>query len=80
MMKCTDFKDGACHYNSDVCKFHEMKIDPSDIADAVRLQWLIRKGVAWRGCYADTWKEGEWLYEVQGARKIIDEAMAKEGL
>ena len=80
LMKCSDFKDGVCHYDSPVCKFHELKNDPDDIADAIRFQWLIRKGVAWRTCYVGDWKEGEWLYEMQNARKQIDEAMANDGL
>jgi hypothetical protein len=25
MMKCTDFKDGVCHYDSDICKYQECK-------------------------------------------------------
>ena len=76
-MKCSDFKDGVCYYDGPVCKFHELKADPEDIADAIRFQWLIRRGVAWRGCYEGDWKENEWLYEMQGARKEIDAAMAK---
>lgn len=48
-----------------------------DLADdAKRLDWLLKQGVAWRGCYKDDWKEGEWLYEWQNARDSIDEAMA----
>ena len=45
--------------------------------DAMRFEWLIQRGVAWRGCYQDDWEEGEWLYAIQDARKEVDEAMKK---
>ena len=45
--------------------------------DAERFRWLIKRGVAWRGCYVGDWQEGEWLYDFQGAEKQIDEAMLK---
>jgi hypothetical protein len=45
------------------------------IKDSERLDWLLKQGIAWRGCYEGDWKEGEWLYEVQDARAQIDEAM-----
>lgn len=44
-------------------------------ADSKRLDWLLRRGVAWRGCYNEWWSEGEWLYEKGKPRDIIDEAM-----
>ena len=44
-------------------------------ADSKRLDWLLKQGVAWRGCYKDDWKEGEWLYDWQNAREFIDEDM-----
>ena len=47
--------------------------------DAERFQWLIRKGVAWRGCYDRDWRPGEWLYEQHAAREIIDDAMDERG-
>ena len=43
-----------------------------DVADAERFRWLIRQGVAWRNCYGKEWLEGEWLYEVQDARSVVD--------
>lgn len=44
-------------------------------ADSKRLDWLLRRGVAWRDCHNDWWREGEWLYESGNPRSIIDEAM-----
>lgn len=49
--------------------------DSETIRDAERFQWLIKRGVAWRGCYNDCWLENEWLYGVQNARKEIDLAI-----
>ena len=48
--------------------------------DAVRLRWLIRRGVAWRDCYREfsEWYEGEWNYGPTTARADIDIAMAME--
>lgn len=48
--------------------------------DLIRFEWLIQRGVAWRGCFQGTWKEGEWLYAIQDARKEIDEAMHEENI
>ena len=45
------------------------------LKDQERLEWLFAKGVAWRGCYKDDWKEGEWLYFWQNPRDEIDKAM-----
>lgn len=48
------------------------------LADAERFQWLIRRGVAWRGCYQGDWKPGEWLYDIQNARKELDNFIARK--
>ena len=42
--------------------------------DSERLAWLIKTGLAWRDCYNDWWKAGEWLYASQSALETIDEA------
>jgi hypothetical protein len=42
--------------------------------DSHRLNWLLNRGVAWRDCYNDWWKEGEWLYASQSALATIDKA------
>jgi hypothetical protein len=42
--------------------------------DSQRLNWLLGRGLAWRDCYNDWWKEGEWLYASQSARETIDKA------
>jgi hypothetical protein len=42
--------------------------------DSQRLNWLLKRGLAWRDCYNDWWKEGEWLYASQSALETIDEA------
>jgi hypothetical protein len=42
--------------------------------DSQRLNWLLDRGLAWRDCYNDWWKEGEWLYASQSALEIIDKA------
>lgn len=48
------------------------------VKDSDRLSWLLSRGIAWRNCYDETWQDGEWLYEWQGARKQIDEAIKNE--
>jgi len=42
--------------------------------DSQRLNWLLDRGLAWRDCYNDWWKEGEWLYASKSALEIIDKA------
>ena len=42
--------------------------------DSQRLNWLLNKGLAWRDCYDDWWKKGEWLYVSQSALETIDKA------
>ena len=42
--------------------------------DSQRLNWLLNRGLAWRDCYNDWWKEREWLYASQSALEIIDKA------
>lgn len=42
-------------------------------SDAERFRWLIKQGLAWRECYDKSWIEGEWLYDVQNARAVVDE-------
>ena len=42
--------------------------------DSQRLNWLLNRGLAWRDCYNDWWKEGEWLYASQSAFQTIDKA------
>ena len=42
--------------------------------DSQRLNWLLKRGLAWRDCYNDWWKEGEWLYASQSALETIDKA------
>lgn len=42
--------------------------------DSQRLNWLLDRGLAWRDCYDDFWKEGEWLYASQSALETIDKA------
>ena len=42
--------------------------------DSQRLNWLLNRGLAWRDCYNDWWKEGEWLYASQSALQTIDKA------
>ena len=42
--------------------------------DSERLAWLLKTGLAWRGCYNDWWKAGEWLYASQSALETIDKA------
>ena len=42
--------------------------------DSQRLNWLLNRGLAWRDCYDDWWKKGEWLYASQSALKTIDKA------
>lgn len=51
-------------------------LEPTIVADAERFGWLIRQGVAWRDCYSldPNWLSGEWLYEAQDARNVIDSA------
>ena len=44
------------------------------LEDDSRLNWLLNRGLAWRDCYNDWWKEGEWLYASQSALEIIDKA------
>lgn len=79
MMKCTDYKNGVCHFNGDHCKYNmPEEIDENTIADADRFRWLINHGLAWRGCYDLYWLEGEWLYHWQDARGIIDAFIEKE--
>lgn len=77
-MKCTDYKNGVCMYDSPVCKYREDDLDAETIKDAERFEWLINRGVAWRDCYDNIWKEGEWLYDWQDARKQIDHAIEME--
>jgi hypothetical protein len=43
-----------------------------DVADAERFRWLIKQGLAWRDCYDKDWLQGEWLYEAQDARSVVD--------
>lgn len=43
--------------------------------DSQRLNWLLNRGLAWRDCYDDWWKKGEWLYASQSALETIDKAM-----
>lgn len=45
--------------------------------DAARFRWLLSQGLAWQGCYDEVWQDGEWLYECQDAREVIDEAIAE---
>ena len=47
-----------------------------DVADAERFRWLIKQGLAWRECYDESWLKGEWLYEAQNARAVVDEKRA----
>ena len=42
--------------------------------DSDRLHWLLKMGLAWRGCYNGHWLEGEWLYSSQYAIETIDKA------
>jgi hypothetical protein len=42
--------------------------------DSQRLNWLLNRGLAWRDCYDDWWKKGEWLYAWQSALETIDKA------
>ena len=42
--------------------------------DSDRLHWLLKRGLAWRGCYDGHWLEGEWLYSSQYAIATIDKA------
>ena len=42
--------------------------------DSERLNWLLDRGLAWRDCYDDFWKEGEWLYASQSALETIDKS------
>ena len=42
--------------------------------DSQRLNWLLNRGLAWRDCYNDWWKAGEWLYASQSALETIDKA------
>lgn len=42
--------------------------------DSERLAWLLKRGLAWRGCYNGHWLEGEWLYSSQYAIATIDKA------
>jgi aminoglycoside phosphotransferase len=42
--------------------------------DSERLHWLLKRGLAWRGCYNGHWLEGEWLYSSQYAIATIDKA------
>ena len=42
--------------------------------DSERLAWLLKTGLAWRGCYNDCWIEGTWLYASQYAIATIDKA------
>jgi hypothetical protein len=42
--------------------------------DSERLHWLLKRGLAWRGCYDGHWLEGEWLYSSQYAIATIDKA------
>jgi len=75
LMQCESFKDGVCHYDSDTCKYRRFEADDETIKDAERFQWLISRGVAWRGCYKDDWMQGEWLYGHLGGREEVDKAM-----
>lgn len=43
--------------------------------DVGRLDWLVERGVAWRGCYDETWLEGEWIYREHDPRQEIDNEM-----
>jgi len=42
--------------------------------DSQRLDWLLNRGLAWRDCYDDWLKKGEWLYASQSALETIDKA------
>lgn len=42
--------------------------------DSKRFNWLLKTGLAWRGCYNVNWIEGEWLYSSQYTIAIIDKA------
>jgi len=54
----------------------QLKADlEEECKDSNRFRWLIKRGIAWRGCYVDDWREGEWLYDDFGAREEIDNAM-----
>jgi len=52
------------------------------LKDKERLDWLLKQGLAWRGCYKGDWLEGEWMYgnytSHPNARREIDEAMNNE--
>lgn len=75
LVKCADYKDGVCMFDSPVCKYRQDELDPETIRDAERFQWLINQGVAWRDCYNEIWRRGEWLYAMQDARAQIDAAI-----
>ena len=51
-------------------------LDAETLADAERFQWLLKRGLAWRGCYDAFWREGEWLYAEQNGRHEVDIAMS----
>jgi hypothetical protein len=72
----------SCELALDECRalgdeaLREMEeVTDGDAEDAARFRWLIRQGVAWRGCYGNGWGEGEWLYEGPDARCEIDREM-----
>jgi hypothetical protein len=52
--------------------------DSPPITDTERIDWLLKKGLAWRDCYDNEWSKGEWLYAVQNGREFIDAAMRRE--
>ena len=51
-------------------------MDRETLEDALRFRWLVENGFAWRNCYIGDWKEGEWLYDFQNARKQLDNFIA----
>jgi predicted nuclease with TOPRIM domain len=70
-------------YNREIRERNEWLNDKIDAAsqrikrleeDSQRLNWLLNRGLAWRDCYDDWWKKGEWLYASQSALETIDKA------
>ena len=75
------FKQGATMYDlANEMKLVERELNAANQRikrleeDSQRLNWLLNRGLAWRDCYNDWWKEGEWLYASQSALQTIDKA------
>ena len=51
----------------------ELESELSDCKkDAERYREISKHGFAWRGCYSENCKPGEWIYTKHGANSAVD--------